>query len=163
MIKAYIPKKPLRLDGFKDNPPETVLGHDEILIVYRAYGGVSEMIGSCYFTPQVAGTARLNWTAELLEDELNVVLWGNELRRLAKFRVRCGTTYRMGAIAQDKYQGEERKGKEKIGFDQYAYFKNSNLFFQVLITSQGDWQRYLDLLDDVPIKSTRLVRQIGHA
>lgn len=167
MLKLYTPNEPMTLDGFKSYSDTKV---EDLLIVYRAYGGTSKRIGAFFFTPQIAGSPRLNWTTELLENELNVVLWGNELRRLAKFQLYAQTPYRIGPIAHDKYQGEREKneeGEDILCFDQYKYFKNSNLFYQVMVLSEGPielcWHQYMTLLDDVPINSSRLDRRVAHA
>jgi hypothetical protein len=168
MTKPYTPKErtsPAIRDGFDSDPQEREVGASDLLLVYRAHGGASRMIGRFFFTPQVAGLPRVNWTAEFLEKELNAALWGNEFRFLAKFRVFQGVRYKIGPIAHDKYQGVERAtdGTEVIDvpFDQYSYFRNANLFYQVQIDMVGDWRRYLELLEDTPIKPGNFVSRPG--
>lgn len=151
-------------DGFAAVPREEVV--DKILIVYRAHGDTSQMIGRFFFTPQIAGTPRSNWTAEMLERELNASLWGNDYKYLAKFRVRKGVVYKIGEIAQDNYRGielrQERGKTVEVPFVQYSYFRNANLFYQVQLDMNGDWRTYLELLEDTPLNPGNLVCRPGH-
>jgi hypothetical protein len=153
-------------DGFAAPPREEMVGEGDILIVYRAHGETSKMIGRFFFTPQIGGTPRLNWTAEMLERELNASLWGNDYQHLAKFQVRNGVKYKIGKIAHDNYTGIELHRNEngkvvEVPFDQYAYFRNANLFYQVQIDMDGDWRTYLELLEDVPLNPGNLVSRAG--
>jgi len=169
MIDRYVPKErtsPAIRDGFDTEPAESVVKDGDVLIVYRAHGDSSKMIGRFFFTPVIAGVPRINWTAELLERELNAALWGNDFKHLAKFQVHVGVKYRIGPIAQDSYQGVERRrtasGMVEEPFDQYSYFKTAGLFHQVQIDMQGDWRTYLDLLEDAPVNPGNFVARGGN-
>lgn len=153
-------------DGFSTVPREKTVDKDEILIVYRAHGDTSKMIGRFFFTPQIAGTPRSNWTAEMLERELNASLWGNDYKYLAKFRVRNGVKYKIGEIAQDNYQGLELHKEAgvtvELPFVQHSYFRNAFFFYQVQLDLDGNWRTYLELLEDTPINPGNLVSRPGH-
>ena len=149
-------------DGFDCDPAEKQVADGQVLIVYRAHGDTSQLIGRFYFTPLIAGIPRMNWTADLLERELNAALWDNDFKFLAKFRVLSGVRYKIGPIAQDNYRGVERKDGVETPFEQFSYFKNAGLFHQVQIDMMGDWRRYLDLLEDVPLNPGRFVARTGH-
>ncbi|MEF3074221.1 hypothetical protein V2P20_04215 [Methylobacter sp. Wu1] len=151
-------------DGFDENPTQKQVESGTILIVYRAHGNLSKMIGRFFFTPQIAGTPRINWTADMLERELNAALWDNDFRYLAKFRVLEGVKYKIGPIAHDKYQGVDfTPSGGRLSFDQYSYFRNANMFLQVQIDgiTPSNWHEYLDLLEAVPIKAERFHRGTG--
>ena len=172
MITPYQPKERTSAaikNGFDSDPAAKEVGTDEVLFVYRAHNGTgsgSKLIGRFFFTPKTCDTPSVNWTAEMLERELNASLWGNELRFLAKFQVMQGVKYKIGPIAHDKYQGVERvsspSGELGKPFDQYSYFRNQNLFYQVEIAMTSDWRNYLKLLSDEPIKAGRFHRKSGN-
>lgn len=150
-------------DGFDGDPEQKTVEEGKPLYVYRAHG-TSRMIGRFFFTPQIDGMPRMNWTADMLEMELNAALWDNDLRYLARFRVRDKVRYEIGPIAQDNYQGIDatRWGKD-LPFIQYAYFRNRALFYQVHIAAvtQENWRDYLELVEDLPIKAGRFLRTKG--
>ncbi|KGM41391.1 hypothetical protein JY96_18570 [Aquabacterium sp. NJ1] len=169
MVRPYTPMERTSAairDGFDRTPETRRVGDGQVLVVYRAHGSTSQMIGRFYFTPQICGIPRMNWTADLLERELNAALWGNDFKYLAKFRVLPGVNYKIGPIAQDSFQGVELRqvGTRtiEVPFDQYAYFKNMGLFHQVQIDMTGDWRQYLDLLETVPINPGRFLARSGH-
>ncbi len=162
MTTPYVPHERTSAgirDGFDRDPDERQVADNELMIVYRAHGRTSQMLGRFFFTPQVGGVPRMHWTADVLERELNAALWDNDFRFLAKFRVLPGVRYRIGPIAHDKYQGVERDGRP---FDQYAYFRSAGHFLQVQIDMTGDWRLYLQLLENVPINPGRFVARVGH-
>jgi hypothetical protein len=142
-------------DGFDEDPAPGKVESGKPLYVYRAHGS-SKFIGRFFFTPQIAGTPRMNWTADMLERELNAALWENDYRYLAKFRVREKVKYEIGPIAQDGYQGIDKTpwGKDQT-FQQDCYFRNQNLFYQVKIEgiTESNWREYLELVSDEPIKA----------
>jgi hypothetical protein len=164
MVSPYRPKErtsdAIRA-GFDADPEEREVAEGEVLYVYRAHGETSKMIGRFFFTPRVGDQPRTNWTADLLERELNAALWGNDFRYLAKFRVRSGVRYRIGPIAHDRYQGveyhQEGQTVKEVPFDQYSYFRNSSLFYQVQIEMEADWRTYVELIENTPIKQGRHV------
>lgn len=165
---SYLPKERTSdaiRDGFDQDPASKQVGTGSVLIVYRAHGNSSNMIGRFFFTPQIEGIPRLNWTADMLEKELNAALWDNDFRYLAMFRVLESVAYKIGPIAHDKYQAVDRTdfGRGKP-FDQYSYFRNANMFFQVLIDeiTPCNWHEYLEILEDYPIKVGRFHRDTGH-
>lgn len=152
-------------DGFDGDPEQRVVEAGKPLYVYRAHGS-SKLIGRFFFTPHIAGTPRMNWTADMLEMELNAALWDNDFRYLAKFRVKDGTRYAIGPIAQDYYIGRDQTpwGRGRL-FLQRAYFVNKNLFHQVCLLDfdpkKDDWHNFLELVEDVPIKAGRFHRANG--
>jgi hypothetical protein len=148
--------------GFRTDPIEKTVPAGEVLIVYRIHGETSKLIGQFYFTPQIQGIPRMNWTADMLEVQLNAALWDNDFQYIAKFQVKAGTTYRIGEIAQDAYEGliTSADGKEENPFQQYSFFKHDSLFSQVQIPMDParDWRHYLTLLEDIRLRPGRFVR-----
>lgn len=154
-------------DGFDEDPSPDEVKEGKPLYVYRVHGS-SALIGRFFFTPQIEGTPRMNWTADLLEKELNAALWDNDFRYLAKFRVLKGVKYEIGPIAHDKYRGidgtdwakKNPSNQMKKAFVQYSYFRNENLFYQVKTEglNENNWREYLNLVEDTPIDPGRFHR-----
>lgn len=150
-------------DGFDGVPEEGEVTPGHPLFVYRVHGS-SRRIGRFFFAPQVNGTPVMNWTADMLEMELNAALWDNDFRHLAKFRVLDRVRYKYGLIAQDSYWGYDgTPSGNGLPFVQFAFFRNRNLFYQILINdiSDSNWRNYLEDLGDVPINPGRFFRADG--
>ena len=164
-MKAYAPKERCSAaieEGFDSDPEPKNSGPG--FFVYRAHGDTSRTIGRFFFTPQIEGTPMVNWTADMLERELNASLWDNDFCHLAKFRVREKVKYKIGAIAHDRYRGTDKTPwGGGLAFDQYAYFRNAGLFLQVQIDgiTPTNWRQYLDLVEDTPLRAGRLHRIPG--
>ena len=118
-------------DGFSKPPREEIAHGGEI--VYRAYGGSSRVIGNCFFAPATGASPIQYWTAEILENELNASLWGNDFAGIAKFEMISGARYEIGPIAHDNYPGVD----DGQVFYQRSFFTPSGIFKQVKFKIAG--------------------------
>lgn len=114
-------------DGFASPPAEITSNGGEV--VYRAYGGASGVLGNCFFAPAIGVALICNWTAELLEIELNAALWGNDFEGITRFEIKPDVNYRIGPIAHTDYAGWE--GDPSKTFFQRSFITPSGIFKQV--------------------------------
>jgi hypothetical protein len=142
-------------EGFAEQPGERIANGGEV--VYRAYGGTSGALGTCFFTPALSATPIVYWTAELLEVELNAALWGNDFEGIAKFEMIRGARYRIGSIAQGGYVGID----EGRRFYQRDFLTPSGIFKQVkfVLTGKTGLLDCVKKLERVPISSGRYARE----
>jgi hypothetical protein len=96
-------------------------------VLYRGHGGTSLESGNCFFSPAVNSIPLNHWTAELLERELNAVLWGNLFDYVTRYTIKPGVLYKIGDVANDAYSGIEAG----VRFHQMATFTPSGIFKQI--------------------------------
>lgn len=131
--------------GF-DAEPDTRVS-DGTVLVYRAYGGMSNQYGDYVIVPRMPGLLQSRMTADELEMELNIALWGNTIERISEFRILPCVGYIVGPIRQSGLINREHW---------ISFFRNDRKFEQGLIPG-GNARSKLQLLHDYPVRRGRLV------
>jgi hypothetical protein len=165
----YIERTAWHDEGFASKPEEKEADGGEVL--YRAYGGTSGHWGNCFFVPAIDSVPINYWTAELLEQELNAALWGNEFDGVIKFQIlnkRPAVRYKIGPVAHDLYAGVEIDRSTTPAtispFVQRSFLTPSGIFKQVTIIKppEDPLDAYVRMIGPpTPIGSGRFSREMA--